>query len=135
MRVVDTSIWLEWLIGSSLKHAIASEFPDASQCIVPSLIQVELGTWLTREIGEAEADQVIAYTQSCFVVALDTKIALQATELQGQYHLATADAIVYATALAYDADLLTCDAHFEGLPNVVYIKKTLTRFIGHWIKF
>jgi predicted nucleic acid-binding protein len=135
MRVVDTSIWLEWLIGSSLKHAIASEFPDAGQCIVPTLVQVELATWLTREVGEDEADQLIAYTQSCLVASLDTRIALQATQLQGQYQLATADAIVYATALAYDADLLTCDAHFEGLPNVVYIKKTLTRFIEHWIKF
>lgn len=135
MRVVDTSIWIEWLIGSSLKHAIANEFPEADQCIVPTLIQVELNTWLTREAGETEADQVIAYTQSCLVAALDTRIALQATELQCQYQLATADAIVYATALAYDADFLTCDAHFEGLPNVVYIKKTLTRFIEHWIKF
>lgn len=37
--------------------------------------------------------------------------------------LATADAVVYATALEYDADLLTCDAHFEGLPGVVLIRK------------
>jgi predicted nucleic acid-binding protein len=135
MRVVDTSIWVEWLIGSSLKHNIASEFPDASHCIVPTLVQIELTTWLTREVGETEADQVIAYTQSCLIVELDTKIALQASELQCQYGLAIADAIVYATALAYDAELLTCDARFENLPNVVYIKKTLTRFIEHWIKF
>lgn len=33
------------------------------------------------------------------------------------------DAIVYATALAYGADLLTCDAHFEGLPDVVFFRK------------
>ncbi len=36
---------------------------------------------------------------------------------------ATADAIVYATALAHGAELLTCDAHFEGLANVIYIRK------------
>lgn len=135
MRVVDNSIWVEWLIGSSLKHTIAAEFPDSSQCIVPTLVQAELGAWLTHEMGEAEADQFIAYTQSCLVVPLDTKLALQAAELQCQYGLCSADAIVYATALVYDADLLTCDAHFEGLPHVVYIKKTLTRFIEHWIKF
>jgi len=57
------------------------------------------------------------------VATLDTKIALQAAELHRQYKLATADAIVYATALAYDADLITCDAHFEGFPNVVFIRK------------
>ena len=74
-------------------------------------------------MGESEADQVIAYTQNCVVIALDTKIALQAADLHRQYKLATADAIVYASALFNNAQLLTCDAHFANLPNVLYIKK------------
>jgi predicted nucleic acid-binding protein len=49
---------------------------------------------------------------------------LQAAELHRQYKLATADAIVYATALVNNADLITCDAHFEGLPEVVLIRKS-----------
>lgn len=123
MRVVDTSIWIEWLIDSPLKREIADAFPATEQCIVPTLVQLELDKWLTREVGESEADQVIAYTQNCVVASLDTKIALQAAELHRQYKLATADAIVYATALVYGADLLTCDAHFKGLPHVIYIQK------------
>jgi predicted nucleic acid-binding protein len=122
VRVVDTSIWIEWLIGSPLNQAFNDQFPEQTQCIVPTIIQLELDKWLIREVGEIEADQVIAYTQNCVVAALDTKIALQAAELHRQYKLATADAIVYATALMYGADLLTCDAHFEGLPNVVFIR-------------
>ena len=35
-----------------------------------------------------------------------------------------ADAIIYATALDAGADLLTCDAHFADLPNVVYVAKS-----------
>lgn len=123
MRVVDTSIWIEWLIDSPLKQAVAKEFPVASQCIVPTIVQLELYKWLLREVGEAEADQVISFTQTCVVVTLDTKIALQAAELHRQYKLATADAIVYATALTNGANLITCDAHFEGLPDVVLIRK------------
>ncbi len=123
MRVVDTSIWIEWLIDSPLRQTIAEVFPEISECIVPTIVQLELCKWLTREVGEAEADQVIAYTQNCVVADLDTKIALQAAELHRQFKLATADAIVYATALTYSSDLITCDAHFEGLPNVVFIKK------------
>lgn len=107
MKVVDTSIWIEWLIGSTLKHAIAEVFPDTSQCVVPTIVQLELDKWLTREVGENEADQVIAYTQNCTVAALDTKIALQAADLHRQHKLATADAIVYATAVIYGAELLT----------------------------
>lgn len=124
MRVVDTSVWIEWLIDSPLKQAIAEVFPESAQCIVPTNVQLELCKWLTREVGEAAADQVIAFTQNCEVVALDTKIALQAAELHRQYKLASADAIVYATALVHGADLLTCDAHFAGLPDVVWIKKS-----------
>lgn len=123
MRVVDTSVWIEWLIESPLKDRIAEVFPEPEQCIVPTIVQLELNKWLTREVGENEADQVIAYTQNCTVAALDTKIALLAADLHRHYKLATADAIVYATTLANNADLLTCDAHFEGLPHVVFIKK------------
>ena len=124
MRVVDTSIWIEWLIGSPLKTAIASEMPSADACIVPTIVQLELSKWLNREMGENEADQVIAYTQTCTVVPLDTKIALLAAEMHRTHKLATADAIVYATAIANDADLLTCDAHFEGLAGVIFVKKS-----------
>lgn len=123
MRVVDTSVWIEWLINSPLKDKLSQVFPDQQQCLVPTIVQLELNKWLTREVGENEADQVIAYTQNCVIASLDTKIALLAADLHRQYKLATADAIVYATALANNADLLTCDAHFEGLPHVIFIKK------------
>ena len=38
--------------------------------------------------------------------------------------LATADAIVYATAVKHGAELLTCDAHFKDLPGVVLLPKS-----------
>lgn len=123
MRVVDTSVWIEWLINSPLKDKLSQVFPDQQQCLVRTIVQLELNKWLTREVGENEADQVIAYTQNCLIASLDTKIALLAADLHRQYKLATTDAIVYATALANNADLLTCDAHFEGLPHVIFIKK------------
>ena len=123
MRVVDTSVWIEWFIGSPLKKSISEAFPEPLRCIVPTIVQLEFDKWVTRELGEDKADQVIAYTQNCIVVALDTKIALRAAELHRQYKLATADAIVYATALVQGADLLTCDAYFNDLPNVIFIGK------------
>lgn len=124
MRVVDTSVWVEWLIGGPLGRKLAKEIPDRAECIVPTIVQLELSKWLLREAGEEQADQVIAYTQKCVVVALDTHIALLAAELHRQYKLATADAIVYATAQANGAELLTCDAHFARLPAVLYFAKT-----------
>jgi predicted nucleic acid-binding protein len=37
--------------------------------------------------------------------------------------LATADAIIYATARLHKASLLTCDAHFAHLPAVIFFRK------------
>ena len=123
MLVVDTSVWIEWLVGSALGKRLGKQFPDKTQCIVPTLVQLELSKWLVRELGEDRADQVIGYTQKCVVVPLDTRIALLAVECHRQYRLATADAIIYATAQETGAGLLTCDAHFEKLPGVAYFRK------------
>ena len=123
LRVVDTSAWIEWLTGSRLGSSLAQELPEKPLCVVPTVVQLELAKWMTRERGQEEADKVVAYTMKCIVVPLDTRIALAAAELGRTHKLATADAIVYATAQVQDADLLTCDRHFEGLVDVVLIPK------------
>ena len=124
MRLVDTSVWIEWLIGSPLGIALAGELPDRTQWLVPTLVQLELAKWLTREVGEDKADRAIAFTETCVVADLDTATALSAAELCARHKLSTADAIVYATALAHRAELLTCDRHFENLPGVRFVPKT-----------
>lgn len=123
MRLVDTSAWVEWLIGSALGATVAAELPDREQWLVPTMVQLELAKWLTRESGEDRADRVIAFTQTCVVAELDTATALSAADMCATHKLATADAIVYATALAHGADLLTCDRHFENLPSVRFMPK------------
>ena len=123
MRLVDTSAWIEWLIASPTGKAMKSAIPAREEWLVPTIVQLELAKWLAREVGEDKTDQTIAFTQMCVVAPLDTKIALAAAEICGKHKLATADAIVYATALEYGADLLTCDAHFSGLPGVAFIAK------------
>ena len=49
---------------------------------------------VAEQLGEEQADQVIAYTQKCVVVPLDTTVALLAADLHRAHKLATADAIV-----------------------------------------
>lgn len=122
--VVDTSAWIEWLVGGNLMSQLTPLFPAQENCIVPTIVQLELAKWLMRELGEEQADSVIAYTQTCQVVVLDTETALLAADLHRTHKLATADAIVYASALRAGARLLTCDAHFKNLPNVNYLAKS-----------
>ena len=44
--------------------------------------------------------------------------------LCARHKLATAEAVVYATALTHEADLPTCDQHFENLPGVRFVPKS-----------
>jgi predicted nucleic acid-binding protein len=123
MRVVDTSAWLEWLSDSALGRKVGLELPSTEAWIVPTIVQYELARCLTREVSEDAADDTIAFSTECVVTSLSTRLAVQAAEIAKDHRLAMADAIIYATAVAMGADLLTCDAHFAKLSRVVYVAK------------
>jgi predicted nucleic acid-binding protein len=123
MRLVDTSAWIEWFIDSPLAGELAGKIPAQAKCLVPTIVQHELRKWFLRELGEEVADEVIAFTELCIVVPLDTRLALAAADIARDNGLATADAIIYASARAAGAELVTCDAHFTGLPGVILLPK------------
>jgi predicted nucleic acid-binding protein len=123
MRLVDTSAWIEWLVRSDLGRNIETKLPDRDNWVVPTIIQYELVKWLLRERDETVADAVLAFSMKCLVVPLTTEIAVEAIHSSRQHKLAMADAIVFTTASVIGADVLTCDKHFHGLPNVVYYEK------------
>ncbi|MGA1802710.1 type II toxin-antitoxin system VapC family toxin [Rhizobium sp. HT1-10] len=123
MRIVDSSAWIEWLLDSPTGQSLSSRMPERHQCVVPTIVQLELAKWLGREKGEDAVDQFFAFTATCIVVPLDTTIARLAAETATRHKLAMADAIIHASAELYDADILTCDAHFKGLERAVYIEK------------
>jgi predicted nucleic acid-binding protein len=123
MRLVDTSAWIEYLTESELGQRVAGELPEVTNWLVPTIVQFELAKWLLRTAGEDKADSVIAFTETCVVADLDTSTALLAADLGRRHRLASADAIVYATAIGRGADLLTCDEHFSDLPYVRFFRK------------
>jgi predicted nucleic acid-binding protein len=112
--VVDTSAWIDWLIGSSTARRIVPLLPSRAEWVVPTIVRLEQAKRLTREVGEDRADHVITSTQVCQVVGLDTRIALAVAEAGRAYTLATADAIVFATAQSRGASLLMCDSHSKA---------------------
>jgi predicted nucleic acid-binding protein len=123
MRVVDTSAWIEWILGSPLGENLESELPDSDRWLVPTIVQYELARWLAREMSEAAAARAIAFSTNLVVAPLTTDIATKAVAYATAHRLAMADAIIFATAMDGGADLLTCDAHFAELPGVVYVRK------------
>jgi predicted nucleic acid-binding protein len=124
MRVVDTSAWIDWLTSSSVADEVTSELPTNEDWLVPTIVQHELAKWVDRSGTEANSGSgVLAFSKTCVVIPLTTELAILAASLGRAHNLASADAIIYATATAYGADLLTSDPHFEGLEGVIYISK------------
>ncbi len=126
MKLVDSSAWIEWMMGSPVGIVVANSIPDKEFLVVPTGVQLELAKWLKREMGDQISEKVIAFTETCIVIPLDTKLALVAAAVIAELKLSMADAIIYATALEYCDELITCDAHFAGLPKVIYHAKAGT---------
>lgn len=123
MRLVDSSAWIEVLLGTPTGRAVMRHLPDRESWIVPTLVQYEIHKWLARTVSSESARDFISYSSKCAVVELSSIIAVRASEVASLHRLSTADAIIYATALEQGADLLSCDAHFEDLPQIVYLPK------------
>ena len=124
--LVDTCGWIEWLTEGKLAQSFEPYLKDPEKLIVPSIVQYELYRWLYRTHGEVKACEVIAVTEQGHVVPLDTSVALSAASVSSEFKLAMADAIVFATALKHQVSVVTCDAHFQSLPHVKYLKKSLS---------
>ena len=123
MKLADTCVWIELLLDSATGRHYRRMFDKPDQVLVPTLVQYELRRWVLRERGEDAADRIIAMTRNSRIVALDETTALHAAALALEFKLASADALIYASALRHQATLVTCDAHFESLPGVEYRPK------------
>lgn len=123
MRVIDTSIWIEVFRGSDLGRKHLPLLSVSEEIIVPTLVQYEIFKWLSRERTVEEATLAITFTGECAVQDLTTELAILAAELSAVHKLHATDAIIFAAAQLHEAPLVTCDAHFESLPDVEYYEK------------
>lgn len=81
----------------------------------------EVYTVIRRDISEERAVEAVSAMRRAEIVAVDESLALEAADVSLDLGLAMADSLVYATAKRFGATLVTGDADFEDLPNVVVI--------------
>ena len=123
MKLIDTCVYVEVLRGTPTGNLLKPLIPPPSQLLVSTMVLYELGKWLARNMGAEEADEFVAAMLTAQVTEPNAGIALHAAELSAAHQLHALDALIYATALEHDAELVTCDAHFKGLPGVEYTPK------------
>ena len=123
MKLLDTCIWIEAFAGTPAGVRYQPLLASPQDLVVSTMVIFELRKWLLRNLTEPAADQIMVILHSTSIVAPDESTALHAAELCVAHKLHALDALIYATALSANAELVTCDAHFKGLPGVSYHPK------------
>ena len=115
--LVDSSGWIEFLGDGPLADQFAPYFEREERLIVPAIVLYEVYEKLFSVHGSTAADRFLSAALRARVVPIDERLALLAARISLGRRLAMADAMIYATALVAGAQLLTSDAHFQGLPE------------------
>ena len=123
MRVVDTSLWIEYAAEGSLADYAEQHVLPLATCIVPAMVHYEMAKWCNRVLSDEDAGRVMSLLTECVSADMDVAVATEAALLSARHKLHATDAIIYATAQVAGATLHTCDAHFKGLPGVDYLEK------------
>lgn len=124
--VIDSSAWIEYFTASE-KGNKARPFIEHGDVITPSIVVAELSAvYESRQWPTWHEDLNFIRSKSVIIdLTLDIAVAAGVTRqrLREIYKDASlADAIICETAKKYDAPVLTCDRHFEGLQKVIFLK-------------
>jgi predicted nucleic acid-binding protein len=119
LYVVDSSGWLEYLTEDAKANAFGHYLENEAAVVVPSLVIFEVYKQLIKHRGRAVADRFVSQALYRRVVPLDETVALAAANASLDHRLSGGEAILYATAGLCQAQLVTANTHFRGLPGVV----------------
>ena len=119
--VVDSSGWLEYLTDDVNAARFAPYLEGNYEVVVPAIVVYEVYKKLLATSGRSAVESFASEASIRANLPLDGTLAIRAATVSVDRRLALADAIVYATALAENAELITGDAHFQGLPGVVVL--------------
>ena len=122
MILVDSSGWIEFLTAGPLGPEYRALLLKPESVVTPSIVVYEVFKTLAR-VQPRLAEEAVGEMRLTRIVSLTEALAIGSARVSLERRLPMADAIVYTTALAEGAELVTSDAHFKGLPGVRYLPK------------
>ncbi len=108
--VLDTNAIL-YLLGGRLAHPL----PDGTYFL--SVVS-ELGLLAYPDLSPSEEAHIKAFLQDITIVELNSTVKAHAIDLRKRYRLKLPDALIVATALAFNATLLTNDQQLLTLAAI-----------------
>ncbi len=123
MTLVDSAGWIEFFTDGPLASEYAKYLQKPSEVIVPTIVLYEVYKKIKRESNEELALVAVATMQNARIIPLTEELSLSAADVSLGHKLAMADAIVYASTLQENAELITSDKDLKDLPHVIYFPK------------
>jgi predicted nucleic acid-binding protein len=120
---VDSFGWIERLTNGPKADAYNAAIDKAppSEIVTSTIVLYEVYKKVKQAVDEQSALEAVAAMGQTLVVPLDQSISLEAADYSLLYGLHMADAVVYATARHYGAELYTSDEDLKGVKGVVFI--------------
>jgi len=121
--VVDSTGWVEFLGNGPKADAFAKYLDNPQDVLLPTIVVYEVYKKILREQGQTLAERFLSHAFAFHEreLPLDIALAALAAKTSLDANLPMADAIIYASARAHEAELITSDAHFKGLPGVTLL--------------
>ena len=122
MISIDTYGWVERLLGGpkAAQYNRVFDSVDPAELVTSVITVYEVYKKIRPLKGESAALESVVHIRGSRVVELDDQLALEAADYSLTYKLHMADAIVYATARRFGAELHTSDPDLRGIPGVVF---------------
>ena len=114
-KLIDTSIWLDYFYKYKYKEII-----DVSEIMFISVLSLfEIRKKMYKDkLDSSKIEALMTFLEKkSLLQPVSKEITELAAKISFQHGIAAVDALIYATALHYNAELITRDNDFRGLPN------------------
>lgn len=120
MIVFDSYAWLEYFSGSVKGKIVNNIIESQDEILTPAVCVAEIKRKYLKENKEFDS-RIKFIIKRSKIIKIDFDIALIAGSLSEKYDLYLIDALIYASALSTNSELLTGDLHFKGLEKVRFL--------------
>lgn len=120
--LIDSWAWIEYFKGTRSGARVRTYIEGDEDAIVSAVNVAEVYRWFLKDHDEPAAEDGRSVLRArATIVPLDESIAVAAALARHVHRWGLGDAVVYATARARDARILTGDPDFKKLPDTIFI--------------
>ena len=119
-KLMDSSVWIAYLVDSSFSEVFESD--EILFLSVLSLFEIRKIFTKQKIAPEQITKSIEAIKKRSFLINVDANISELAAEISGRNKLPALDALIYASALKNNAELVTLDNDFRNLEKVRILK-------------